>query len=255
MSNIKLIRRIPDNYQMNSKNVENEEHRKKPKNIFRSGLNLPRKKQIIYRMPNIYNSFMNVSAPFTTYIDSSDKNSYLICFNGGPKMKIHISRNTRETNDKEVIYSNVRKTCGCFYKKYVTKLSKSLSPTEKFKYNNMNNMNIYKQKKNLYTKINNRSYNKMPKAVNLKKFSGLRNNGLSRQKSEKILSTCNKKSLSRNRSYIYGGVYEEEKKQLIDKFRQSCYNFRPSFDKSFHKNQIFDHCKPFLSDQFQEFPD
>jgi hypothetical protein len=248
---------MPDNYQMNSKNVENEGHYKKPKNIFRSGPYLPRRKQIIYRTPNIYNSFMNISAPFITYIDSSDKNknSYLVCFKSGPKMKIQISRNTNETNNKEVIYSNVRKPCGCFYKKYVTKLSKSLSPAEKFKYNNMNNMNIYKQKINLYTKINNRSCNKMSNAINLKKYSGLTNNLLSRQKSEKILSTYNKEGYNRNKRYEYRGIYEEEKNKLIDKFRQSCYNFRPSFDKTFHKTQIFDHCKPYLADHFQEFPD
>ena len=248
---------MSDNYKINSKKVENEEHYKKPKNIFRSGPNLPQRKKIIYRTPNIYNSFMNVSAPYTTYIDSSDKNknTYLVCFNGGPKMKIHISRNRNETNNKEVFYSNVKKPCGCFYKKYVTKLSKSLGPAEKFKYTNKNNINIYKEKKYLYTKINNRSCNKMSNSINLKKFSGLANNLLSRQKSEKILSTYNKARYNRNKRYDYSGIYEEEKNKLIDKFRQSCYNFRPSFDKTFYKTQIFDHCKPYLTDDFQQFPD
>ena len=260
MSNNKAMQHyLPNNYQnyqMYAKNVDNIDQNKKAKNLFRSGKNLTKKKQIIYHTPNLGHSFLNASAPFNYYKNSYDQNSFLVCFNGGPKMTVYLPKNPDDANNKEVVYSNVRKPCGCLYKSYVTKLNRSISPLNKYKYN-MDNTNIYKEKMKYYIKINNRSKNKMPQAVNLKKYSGLINNKPFREKSASILSNYNREALNNNIRYNYDSAYEEEinKSKRDQSFRKSCTNFRPKLDKTFHKTQIFDHCKPYLVDQFQEFPD
>ena len=255
MSNMQLIRHnMPNNYQINEKDMEDYEQIKKPKHFFRSNSNFQPKKQVIYRTPNLYNSFMNASSPFNYYRNSFDKNSFLVYFKGGPKMQVHISKNSGDPNNKEVIYSNMRKPCGCLYKSYVTKVKPNFFPLEKCKYN-MDNTNIYKEKIKYYIKINNSSKNRMPRAVNLKKYSGLMDNKNLRMQSARIPPNYGRDSL--NNDQRYNSCYEEEKNiTKKDKlFRKSCANFRPNFDKTFHKIQIFNHCKPYLVDQFQDFPD
>ena len=50
----------------------------------------------------------------------------------------------------------------------------------------------------------------------------------------------------------YFDLYE---KAFNDSLSEQKFSFRPKMNKRFHRTQIFDHCKPFLCDEFQEFPD
>ena len=59
-----------------------------------------------------------------------------------------------------------------------------------------------------------------------------------------------------NEEHKNEGNYEENNMDNINRYGYSaCYGFRRKMNKRFHRTQIFDHCKPFLCDEFQEFPD
>ena len=239
---------------------------KKTNNNFRQSQNynlLSKKKKynFIFQRPNIYRSFINASAPFNYSKNPYDKNSYLICFNGGPQKQINSILKREdidpEYNKEEIAYRNL-KQYGFIPNTPIPKLTRNLS------HDNFTNKNI---------KINNNQLNslkkinylpKNPFSRNERNLSGfLTSRSLRKSKDGKIVYTL-RKYIDENNNEInnnlrYEDVKNEERNnqniEMRNRFNYSIYGFRPNINKRFHKTQIFDHCKPYLTDEFQEFPD
>ena len=252
---------------------------KKNKNIFREYSNLSQKKHF-YKKPNIYSSFINSSAPFIYYKNPSDKNTFIINYNGGPKKQIHLFKKTDDLknnlNEKQIIFRNY-KQCGCLFNYYMPKLSRSLSYNEYFKNNyiNMKKAHFNNYNKVYLTPSNNglRSFKRnmtpnhfrMTKdgkiVLTLKKFRdeniNEENNNLRYESQKKYENNENNENNEYNENNEINENNENNDKNYKgrNKFNSSLYNFRPRIFNSFHKTQIFNHCKPYLVDQFHEFPD
>lgn len=251
---------------MFSKNKEkfNKSKKLKLKPNFRQYQNILNKKKFSFNRANLYRSFINSSAPFNYYKSKTDKNTYLICYNGGPKVFSFINKNDSKKEldcnidyNKEVIYNNI-KSCGCPSKQNVPKFPRNLSYIENKEYNKIDKnkklFNTYEKKINYFIS--------RPLSNNTRNYNGFRSaKSLRRSNDGKIIYTL-KKFLNKNNNSM-NNLYENEtgdnnikKKKLLENNRYiSCYAFRPRVNKIFHRNQIFDHCKPFLTDDFQEYPD
>ena len=230
---------------------------KKTKITFRNTQNLRKKNKFIFYRPNLYRSFLYSSAPFNYVKNPIDKNSFLVFFNGGPHRLINSfikgHEVSQENNNKEPIYKSI-KPCGCLSRNIKPKLSRNIS-CDNFRYNN-NIISSNKNQFNTFKKIN--SLPKNPLSRNKRPFSGF--------------FTCKSYGKSNDGKHIYllkrfiEGNNNEEQKNIgnynenniddINRYGYSaCYGFRPQMNKRFHKTQIFDHSKPFLCEEFQEFPD
>ena len=227
---------------------------KKTKNAFRNFQNLRQKNKFIFYRPNLYRSFIYSSAPFNYYKNPVDKNSFLVCFNGGPQklIKSFVKRqdlNQENNNNKEPIYKSI-KPCGCLSKHII---SRNLS-CDNFRYDN--NMNSNKNQYSTFNKITNLPKN--PLSRNKRAFSGLLTSKSYRRSNDGKHIYLLKKYIegNNNEEHKNEGNYEENNMDNINRYGYSaCYGFRPKMNKRFHRTQIFDHCKPFLCDEFQEFPD
>lgn len=242
----------------------NESKKFKLKPNFRHYQNMLNKKKFTFHRPNFHHSFMNSSAPFNYYKNPADKNMYLICYNGGPKVFSFLNKKDSEdelsnsSNNKEMIYNKI-KSCGCPSKQNIPKFPRNLSYIENYRYNkNGKNKNQF----NTYEKI--KYLTPCSLSRNTQNFIRYRTAEPQRRTNDgKIIYTLKKfinkndgKSVS-NLRYENGENDENnKKKRILENNRNiSCYAFRPRVNKVFHRNQIFDHCKPYLTDDFQEFPD
>lgn len=257
---MKLLRqRTPNNnQQFPYREPDNYDYCKRPINIFRESSNLPRIKKIVFRTPNIYRSFINSSAPFNYYRNPSDKNSYFICYNGGPKKNVRVSRNLKNLN-RGSVYENNRRQYGSYSQNSIPRLNRSLNQYENDRYNNLNfQNNQYNRENNNYFNRTGFQYNRhISPAPNRNNFNGYITDKPFMNKNEKINYSCDKNEFNKNSRYDNNEIDNNDEKNKIDsnKFTSSSSNFYSIFDKSFHKTQIFNRCKPFLVDQFQEFPD
>ena len=230
---------------------------KKKKNIFRNFQNLKQKNKFIHYRPNLYRSFLYSSAPFNYIKNPIDKNSFIVCFNGGPQKLVNsfVKKQdiNQEINDNKVsIYKSI-KPCGCLSKHIRPNLSRNLS-CDNFRYNN--NINSNKNQFNTFKKIN--ILPKNPLSRNNRTFSGVLT-------SKSYKKSNDGKHIYLLKKFIDGNNNEEQKNEVnneennmdnINRYGYSaCYGFRPKMNKRFHRTQIFDNCKPFLCDEFQEFPD
>lgn len=228
---------------------------KKKKNTFRNFENLRQKNKFIFYRPNLYRSFLYSSAPFNYYKNPVDKNSFLVCFNGGPKKLINsvvkrADSSQENFNNKETIYKSI-KPCGCISKHIKPKLSRNLS-CENFRYNNISSN---KNQFNTFNKINN-----FPLSRNKRTFSGFSTSKSYRRSNDGKHIYLLKKFIegSNNEEQKNEGYNNNDENNMDNIYRYGyspCYGFRPKMNKRFHRTQIFDHCKPFLCDEFQEFPD
>ena len=222
--------------------------------------NLLNKRKYVLGRPNLHRSFLTSSAPFNYYRNPVDKNSYLVCYNGGPQNQLFSFINRDDINqeycknNKEPIFRSI-KPCGCPSQQPIPKLSRNLSYLNN-KMDNNNGKTFF----NNCEKIN--CLPQRPLSRNEKLFNGFRNvNTLRRSKDGKIIFTLKKFIGENNKlnSLRYEDKKEDEKidkKNMLLRNRYgSIYAFRPRINKIFHRTQIFDHCKPFLVDEFQEFPD
>lgn len=225
----------------------------KPKNSFREySRNMFEGQKNSFGKRNIYSSFCNSSLPFNK--NPVNRNTFLKNINGETEKVYSFIKRDDSKNDEmkgKMIYSQI-KPCGCISRNYyMPKLSKSFSCRD-FKYNDINLDNY----QNNYNKINVSSTNK-PKRYMTPKYYRISNDGkiiLTLKKFRNDKKSLESKKILRSEKEGKANYYE-----LITKSRNpyysSFYIFRPRITNIFHKTQIFNHFKPFLVDEFQEFPD
>lgn len=241
-----------------SQNIDLFSPLKNKNNAFRNFQNIrPKNKYVFYR-PNLYRSFLYSSAPFNYYKNPVDKNSYIVCFNGGPQKLVNSSvkiQDESQEKNKEPIYKSI-KPCGCQSKNIKYQLSRNLS-CDNFRYNNniFNNINSNKNQFNTFNKINNLPKN--PLSRNKKPFNGyLTSKSYRKSNDGKHIYILKKFIEGSNKEEHKNEGYNVKNMDDINRYGYSpCYGFRPKMNKRFHRTQIFDHFKPFLCDEFQEFPD
>lgn len=231
---------------------------KRYKNLFRKNSNLNKNKNIFFKDINLYKSYINSSAPYNYIKVPSEKNTYLICFNGGPQIYTYVESNklNNEMDKKEIIYGE-KKSCGCFTKLYVPKLKRCLSNLENYKINrgkfNMKrtnsgyNPNYYER--NISFLKNNRDWTPNPKRFITK--PGFINDGL-------LKRITNENNIYKNYTTNYENRvrinFEDSKntnddnKNRRNRYDNLLFTLNKNINKKFHKTQIFDHCKPFLSE-------
>ena len=229
---------------------------KKPKNIFHQYSNLSQKKINFFNKPNMHRSFINSSETFNYYKNPANKNTFVVNYNGGPQKQFQsfIKKDDSKINakGKQFIYRN-DKPSGDLSKYYMPKLSRSLSCNDFFKNNHMN------MKNNYYNNYKNENLAPINNGFRtFKKF--ISPNHFRMSKDGKIILTLKKfreeKNHEDNNNFRYDNYENIEKNDKgRNTFYSSFYGFRPRFFNIFHKTQIFNRCKPFLVDEFQEFPD
>ena len=247
-----------NNYQkFNTGDPDNYYYNKKQKNIFRESPNLPHIKKIVFRTPNIYRSFINSSALFNYYNNPLNKNEYCVYYNGGPKKQVNVSRDSNNLRKRKMLNENNVNQYGY----YMPKLNRSLSQYENYKYKNLsyNNYQYNKENYNYFNKTGFHHNNHISPAPNRVNFNGFMTHKPTRNKKQNFIYNFNNNEFNQNSNYDYKNESEnndeKNKRNSRNKVTSSSVDFIPSFEKSFHKTQIFNRCKPFLVDGFQEFPD
>ena len=229
---------------------------KRYKKIFTKKADLAILKKVMFRSPNLYKSFINSMAPYNYLQIPSEKNTFLICYNGGPQKYTYIEKDklSEEMDKKEIIYGD-KKLCGCFRKLYIPKLKRSMSDLENYNINRENfNFKRPNSPYNFDYLKNNINFNKnrefTPKPATLRAKPGSKYNGL-------LKRYINDKNYYRNFSSNYANRpkinYEDskngnndEKTNTRNKYDSLLYHLSQNINKKFHKTQIFNQCKPFL---------
>jgi len=234
---------------------------KRYKNIFRKKNILAKHKNIIFRGHNLYKSFFNSTTPYNYFKVPSEKNTFLICYNGGPQIYTYVEKDklSEELDKKEIIYGD-QKSCGCFTKLYVPKLKRSMSNLDSYrinreKFNFSRPGSSYKQNilKNNLSLCNKRDFT--PKPFRFHANQNSKNNGLLKRTLIDKTMYRNFSTNNENRSKIN---YEDSKNGYNDenlsnltrknKYDSLLFQLNRNINKKFHKTQIFDQCKPFLSE-------
>ena len=136
-----------------------------------------------------------------------------------------------------------------FYTRYKTPTN-SRNQANKLKYKFLENIN--KEFNNTYnTEEKNISNNQMFKRINSDNTININKNNnkndvniKEERKNEKEEEFDINKFIKKN---------ENKESKIISRNASSNYFYRPIIRKRFHKTQIFDHCKPFLVDEFKEY--
>lgn len=231
---------------------------KRYKNILKNKGNLTKCKRIIFRRPNLYKSFINSSSPYNYFKIPSEKNTFLIFYNGGPQVYSYVEKDklSEELDKKEIIYGD-KKSCGCFTKLYVPKLTRNFSNLENYKinrekYNFKRPNTTYRSN---YSKIDlnlnkTREWTQKPTRFTIK--SNAKNNDLLKRIVNDKKNYRNSSTNSTNRAKInYEDIkndYNDEKLNKRNRYDSLLYYLNKNINKKFHKTQIFDQCKPFLSE-------
>ena len=203
---------------------------KKTENNFLHNNKLPIQNKINYHRPDLYKSFGNSSLPYI--VKKNSANTFVNNYNGVPQNKLHSFTKENFTkdldNNEELIYKNF-KPCGCPYKSSMPKLRKNLTIFENYE----NGINT---SKNNY--FSDKHFTRNFDGLNTTKAFRFSNDG-------KIIYTLK----------TFNGNNENKTNKNCCRFYNSCFCFRSKPNKRFHKAQIFNFYKPFLVDDFQEFPD
>ena len=138
---------------------ENFDMNQKYKNLFRKKAIFNKNKKIKIRKPSLQNSFFNSTSPYNFLQVPLEKNTFLIRFNGGPKIYTYVEKEklNEEMDTKEIIYGP-QKQCGCFTKLYVPKLTRCLSNLDNFKINR--EKFSFQRPNSAYNQRHNFNYNK-----------------------------------------------------------------------------------------------
>ena len=254
MENKIIFRRNPDIFSSTTRAEfrDSFDMIKKYKNIFRKNSNFTKKKFFV-KTPNLYKSFINSSSAYNYVEIPREKNTFLICYNGGPKVFAYVEKDkiNEEMDKKDILYGEP-KQCGCFKKLYVPKLTRSLSNFENYRINNIEhygfkrpysvyNQNLLSNKLNFKNDNRNLTPNTMRYSTNKNKILKLKDFG-----NHKINYNNNfNKILPKQKITLPNGT---NNKLILkrNKYDSLLYKMNKNIDKKFHKTQIFDHCKPFL---------
>lgn len=235
---------------------ENFDMLKRYNNMFGKKSSFLKNKKFILKGTNFYKSFFNSSVPYNYIKVPSEKNTYLICYNGGPQVYSYVESEklNKEMDTKEIIFGD-KKPCGCFNKLYVPKLKRCLSNLDNYRikenYNFKRPNSAYKanfQARNLNCRARNREWTPRPTRYN----TGSNTYGLIK----KVMNSKNNyQSFSTNYMNRDKINYENSKNDNNDdgmskrnKYDTLLYKINKNINKKFHKTQIFNNCKPFLSE-------
>ena len=228
------------------------------KNLMKNNIASSKFKKLLIKGPNLYRSFINASAPYNYFQMPSEKNTFLVCFNGGPQVYSYAEKDkmSKELDKKEILYVD-QKDCGCFTKLYVPKLTRC--------YSNLENYRSY---------FTNNNYFPRPQTGNRNNFFGnvLNKNKIGRAFTPKPTIFDNRPVTQRlglsqkliddrgdynNFSTPFGNTqrlksenskvgFNDEKVAKRNKYDTLLYNLNQKINRKFHKTQIFNNCKPFL---------
>ena len=238
---------------------KNFDVRQKYKNLFKKNIPSVSFRKLLEKGPNLYRSFITSSAPYNYFKLPGEQNSYLVCYNGGPKIYTYAEKNklNEELDKKDIIYGE-QKDCGCFSKIYVPKLRRCLSNLENYR----TNFNYFKAArpntvKNEYfvnEGINNNKVRNVftPKPIKIKNRQFQNNSCFNKCI---ICENDNYNNYSTNYSKKFRINFENnkddsEQNKIIKRnsYNNLIYSVSQRVDRKFHKRQIFDNCKPFLQE-------
>ena len=202
---------------------KNFDVRQKYKNLFKKNIPSASFRKLLEKGPNLYRSFITSSAPYNYFKLPGEQNSYLVCYNGGPKIYTYAEKNklNEELDKKDIIYGE-QKDCGCFSKIYVPKLRRCLSNLENYR----TNFDYFKAARP------NSGFNKSIICEN----DNYNNYSTNYSKKFRINFENNKD--------------DSEQKKILKRnsYNNLIYSVSQRVDRKFHKRQIFDNCKPFLQE-------
>ena len=213
----------------------------KSNNNFRENVNQPNQKKFYIHRPNIYRSFIKSSAPYNNYKNPINRNAFLAPYNNGLQKEFHpfmpkedLGQDINE--NLKINYKNEQQI-DCQNNNSLPQLSPKIS-YENYRYNNLN---MNKNWDNVFS----RTY--FQKNPNFENYHGFKTSKSFRLSNDgKIIYTLKK---------IIGNKDTKCDEHKKCRFINSCFSFRPRTKNRFHKTQIFNLCKPFLVDEFQEFPE
>ena len=234
---------------------ENFDMNQKYKNLFRKKAIFNKNKKIKIRKPSLQNSFFNSTSPYNFLQVPLEKNTFLIRFNGGPKVYTYVEKEklNEEMDTKEIIYGP-QKQCGCFTKLYVPKLTRCLSNLDNFKINR--EKFSFQRPNSAYNQRHNFNYNKK------NHYMTPQTSRFVREQRPQINDIFRRVDSARNiyRNYSTNDInrkrisYEKNQKECNDKklmkrneYETLLYDINKKIDKKFHKTQIFNNLKPYLS--------
>lgn len=221
----------------------------KSNNNFRDIASLSNQKKYLAHQPNLYRSFMKSSTPYNFNKKTVYKNAFLGPYNDGLQNQINpympkrdLNQNINENN--QIIYKNKKPS---YYEnsKSLPQLSRNAN-YQNYRYNNnLNNSNNWDYR---FNRTN--YFQEKPSFVNQQGFKSSKSFRISND--GKIIYTLKKMIENKdNLRYKDNKSYNYKKCRFIN----SCFSFRPRTKNRFHKTQIFNLCKPYLTDEFQEFPE
>ena len=227
---------------------------KRYKNLFRKKNSLIESKKSLYKTHNLYRSFINSSFPYNYFQVPNEKNTFLIHYNGGPKIYTYVEKNklNKELDTKEIIYGD-KKNCGCFTKLYVPKLKRCLSNLENYRIKD-NKFGFKRPNSSFNPKflLNKSKKDLIHDAIKFENKTGAKRLEFSKKFYERNDNYRNLSTNFINRTKIN---FENSKDECDDKkivktnkYDSLLYNLNRNIDKKFHKTQIFDSLKPFLSE-------
>ena len=244
------------NSKIKSEFRENFDMIQKYKNLFRKKSFLNKNKKVIIKGVKLQNTFFNSATPYNYFKVPLEKNTFLISFNGGPKVYTFVDKEklNEEMETKKIIYGP-EKSCGCFAKLYVPKLRRSLSSLYNLKINR-EKYNFQRPTSSAYNLWNKFNYNKKNRYMTPQTSRFIKdqrpqiNNVFKRVDSAKnfyrnyFTNIINRKRIN----------YEKAQKDQNDKkivkrneYESLLYDINRNIDKKFHKTQIFNNSKPYLS--------
>jgi len=229
---------------------------KKYKNLFKQNVRSASFRKLIDKGPNLYRSFINSSAPYNYIRIPHEKNSFFVCFNGGPKVYTYAEKDklNEELDKKEIIYGD-RKNCGCFTKLYVPKLRRCWSNLQSYR-TNIDYFNS-KRPKTGHPSFAEEQKNDMPSDAFTPKPIIVKNNQYQRDFgfNKRVISENDNYNNNFNNNYLKKVNFETSKENSNRKnhlkrntYDTLIYSVSQRVDRKFHKRQIFDNCKPFLQE-------
>ena len=238
----------PYTNQFHPKYIEYFNNMNKSNNNLKENENQLNQKKYYAHRPNLYRSFIKSSAPYHNYKYLVNKNSFLGPYNDLSQKEYHpfIAKEdlNQDINDNKKIVNKNLQSPHYQNSNSLPQLSRNIS-YDNYRYNNLN---MNKNWDNTFSRTNYFQNNQ-----NFGNYRGFKTSKSFRLGNDgKIIYTL-KKMIENKGNLRYPNKKKDDYKKC--RFINSCFSFRPRTKNRFHKTQIFNLCKPFLVDEFQEFPE